>query len=173
MFFDDALLEMITYQSNLYSEQRSGTSINMNKNKLTDFLAIELSMGIVKMSAYTDYWSVQFRYDKIADIMPLKKYQEIRCYLYFVDNNSISDDRFYKIRPVMDHVRRNFLKIQEERMSIDEMMVPYKGKKAGWQWGFKLFLRCVISGMVYVSCLMAAMIHFEISHLMNKKRLLE
>lgn len=44
-------------------------------------------------------------------------------------------------------------------MSIDEMMVPYKGKKASSRrlyiknkpkkWCFKLFVCCGISGMVY------------------------
>lgn len=52
------------------------------------------------------------------------------------------------------------LEIQSENtFSIDEMMVPYKGTKAGslgqylsskpHHWGFKIFIRAGISGIVY------------------------
>ncbi|CAJ1067244.1 piggyBac transposable element-derived protein 3 isoform X2 [Xyrichtys novacula] len=52
------------------------------------------------------------------------------------------------------------LEIESENMfSIDEMIVPYKGTKAGslrqylpskpHHWGFKIFVRAGISGMVY------------------------
>ena len=48
---------------------------------------------------------------------------------------------------------------QEVHLSVDEMMVPYKGKKAGnlrqylnkkpKKWGFKFFVLSGVSGMVY------------------------
>ncbi|XP_050066087.1 piggyBac transposable element-derived protein 2-like [Aphis gossypii] len=93
--------------------------------------------------------------------MPLKRYQQILRCLHFT-NNEESDvtDRFFKDRPVLDIIRSNCLKLsQGQRFSIDEMMVPYKGKKAGSRrqyiqnkpkkWGIKLFVRAGIDGMVY------------------------
>lgn len=64
------------------------------------------------------------------------------------------------MRPLLERVRENCLKIEPERRnSVDEMMVPYKGNKAGSRrqylksnlkkWGFKIFARCGISGMIY------------------------
>lgn len=47
------------------------------------------------MPAYLDYWSVKFRYANIADIMPLKRYQQIRRYLHFVDNNLDDGDKYF------------------------------------------------------------------------------
>lgn len=63
-----------------------------------------------------------------------------------------NSDRYFKIRPVMEKIRQNCLKTEEEEQySIDEMMMPYKGKKAGnrrqylpnkpKKWGFKNFVR--------------------------------
>ncbi|KAF9405413.1 hypothetical protein HW555_013841, partial [Spodoptera exigua] len=97
---------------------------------IKDFVAINLLMGIIDMPAYTDYWSREFRYSQIADIMPLKKFQQLRRYIHF-NNNLLDDgDRYYKIRPLADMLRANFLKVpHEKKISIDEMMVPYKGKK--------------------------------------------
>ncbi|XP_028173039.1 piggyBac transposable element-derived protein 3-like [Ostrinia furnacalis] len=117
-------------------------------------------MGIVDLPAYTDYWSREFRYGAIADIMPLKKFQLIRIYIHF-NNNLLDDgDRYFKVRPLLQKVRQNFLNVPHEtRFSVDEMMVPYKGKKAGnrkqyvknkpKKWGYKIFVRAGISGFVY------------------------
>lgn len=68
--------------------------------------------------------------------MSLKRYEQIRQFLHFVDNSQQNGDRYFKARPILEAVRslrtfkavstRNCLKIEEEhRYSIDEMMVPY------------------------------------------------
>lgn len=99
--------------------------------------------------------------------MPLRKYQLIRRFIHFVDNNEhgVNNDRYYKIRPILDIVRKNFLSIKEEgKYSIDEQMVPdgtdgTKGTKAGsrrqylpkkpTKWRFKFFVRSGVSGVIY------------------------
>ncbi|XP_039276089.1 piggyBac transposable element-derived protein 3-like [Nilaparvata lugens] len=160
MFFDNDLINLIVDNSNLYSVQMTGKSISVTKEDISDFLAIELLVGVVQMPAYTDYWSQSLRYEKIASIMPLKRYQAIRRYLHFVDNTVQSNDRYFKIRPVLESIRKNCLSVeQEQRCSIDEMMIPYKGTRAGSRrqyiknkpkkWGFKMFVRCGVSGIVY------------------------
>ncbi|KOB74481.1 putative ankyrin 2,3/unc44 [Operophtera brumata] len=85
--------------------------------------------------------------------MPLKKYQQIRRFIHFTKNSEESTDRFHKVRPVVEKVRLNCLRAAEEenQFSIDEMTLPYKGKKAGnrrqynvrkpKKWGFKAFVR--------------------------------
>lgn len=159
-FFDDDLLDMIVYQSNLYSTQVTGNSVNLSKRDILDFLALELRMGLVKMSSFRDYWSEGLRYSKVADVMSRNKYQQIRRFLHFVDNSKQDDDKYYKVRPVMEHIRKKCLEIEEEKMySVDEMMVKYKGNRAGsrkqympkkpTKWGFKMFVRSGVSGIVY------------------------
>nr|CAI5820030.1 unnamed protein product [Callosobruchus analis] len=136
-FFSDDLLQMAVDNTNLYSVQQTGKSICFTVDEMRDFLAIQILMGIVEMPAYTDYWSQKFRYDDIAEVMPLKRYQQIRP-----TSSGI--------------VRRNCIAVEEEKkQSIDEMMVPYKGKKAGSKrqyikskpkrWGSRSF----VSGIVY------------------------
>lgn len=158
-FFDDSLLELIVTETNRYSEQL-GKPVETNISEMQNFLAIEILMGLVSMRAYTDYWSINLRYDPIANIMPLKRYQVLRRNIHFVDNSTPTEDRYYKIRPVIEAVRQKCLEIEEEkRFSVDEMMIPYKGTKAGSRrqymqkkpkkWGFKLFVRCGVSGLVY------------------------
>jgi hypothetical protein len=118
-------------------------------------------MGIVRMPSYLDYWSVKFRYDKVAEIMALKRYQQIRRWLHFANNNLDNGDRYHKIRPILEKIRLNCLKQQgkEKQFSIDEMMIAYKGMKAGKRkqymkdkpnkWGFKNYVRAGVSGIIY------------------------
>ncbi|KAL0861407.1 hypothetical protein ABMA27_008951 [Loxostege sticticalis] len=116
-------------------------------------------MGIINLPAYTDYWNNDLRIPNVANIMSLKRYQQIRRYLHFVDNNEDDGDRYFKIRLLLDMVREFFLKYEEgQKFSIDEIMIPYKGKKAGSRkqymkmkpskWGFKMFARAGISGYI-------------------------
>ncbi|KOB51840.1 putative ankyrin 2,3/unc44, partial [Operophtera brumata] len=102
----------IVEQSNFYSIQETGKSILLTEDEFDDFLAIHIIMGIVDMPSYLDYWSQKFKYAKVAEIMPLKRYQQIRRYLHFADNNMEDGDRYYKIRPLLEKIRLNCLKYQ-------------------------------------------------------------
>lgn len=161
LFFSDEIISDIVTQTNMYSVQQIGRSINVTAKDIEEFVAIHVIMGVVRMPCYLDYWSTQLRYAPVADIMPIKKYQLIRRFLHFVDSNEESSDRFQKVRPVVEKVRLNCLLSAEEenQFSIDEMTLPYKGKKAGnrrqynakkpKKWGFKAFVRSGVSGYIY------------------------
>lgn len=159
-FFSPDIITDIINETNAYSIQKTGRSIQVTHNDLRDFLAIHIMMGIVPMNSYLDYWSVKYRYDKVADVMPLKRYEQIRRFIHFTDNNFENTDRYYKIRPVMEKIRQNCLAHEDEnKFSIDEMMIAYKGHKAGkrrqymkdkpTKWGFKNYVRAGTSGMIY------------------------
>lgn len=157
-FFSEDLITLIVEQSNLYSFQKFQKPLGVSFNEIKDFLGIELWMGVVKLPAYTDYWSQYTRFGPVANVMPIKRYQQIlRCLHFTYNEDSDETDRYFKVRPVLDIIRSNCLKVsQGQRFSIDEMMVPYKGKKAGSRrqymqnkpnkWGFKF---CTCRYMVY------------------------
>jgi hypothetical protein len=160
-FFPEDLITHITVQTNLYSVQLTGKSIKVTEEDIKDFLAINILMGVVVLPSYKDYWKTSYRYPKIADIMPIKRFQQIRRFLHFTDNTQVdSTDRYYKLRPLLDRVRAQCQSVEEEdAFSIDEMIIPYKGKKAGsrrqynpnkpCKWGFKNLVRAGISGLIY------------------------
>lgn len=161
-FFDEEFFQHIAEQTNLYSCQLRGTSINTNPNEVRSFIGMKLVMSIVKIPSVDDYWSEGTRYQKIANVMSVKRFQSLSRMIHFQDN-AISDpdqDRLFKVRPVLELMRKKILKIESEnQFSIDEMMVPYKGIKAGslrqylpskpHHWGFKIFVLAGVSGMVY------------------------
>lgn len=159
-YFSDDIIVDIVLNSNLYSIQNTGKPLNLTEEELKDFISILLVMGIVKMPSYLDYWKPEYRLPRVSEVMSLKRFQQIRRNLHFVDNSTPNSDRYYKVRPLTEKIRRNCLATEEEmRYSIDEMTIPYKGKKAGNRkqynpmkpdkWGFKNFVRAGMSGIVY------------------------
>jgi hypothetical protein len=160
-FFTNELLDFIVEMTNLYSVQTTGKSICVTRKDIEILLGIEIMMGIVDLPAVEDYWSADLKYEQIASTMSLKRYRSIKRFLHFCDNTNVDkNDGYNKITPIMDYVRKQCLTIEEERsFSIDEMIIPYKGKKAGSRrqympkkpnkWGFKFFVRAGTSGMVY------------------------
>jgi len=160
-FFSEDLFQHIKEQTNLYTFQKEAKAINITDDDLKDFLSIELWMGVAKLPAYTDYWSHLMGYEKVNKIMSLKKYQKILKSIHFNNNEEYNpNERFYKVQPLLDIKRRNCLRQEQgKQFSVDEMMIPYKGKKAGSRrqyikskpkkWGFKFFVRSGINGMVY------------------------
>ena len=96
-----------------------------------------MTMAIIKMSQYKRYWSPQLRCDRIASRMKLNRYETLRKFLHANDNNKKNDpeninDKLFKVRPLLDMVRDNCLKIEPEQCySIDEQIIPAKTKRSG------------------------------------------
>ncbi|KAJ8367446.1 hypothetical protein AAFF_G00317660 [Aldrovandia affinis] len=86
--------------------------------------------------------------------MPLNRWEAIKKFLHFNDNNEQpgrqeeSFDELYKIRPLITHLVSKLMTIpMSEKLSVDEQMVPFKGRNRLKQylpakpkkWGYKLF----------------------------------
>jgi len=97
-------------------------------------------------------------------IMSRNRFLSILSNLHFVNNLAATStqtqgDKLWKIRPWLPKFRKNCLKVvPEEFNSIDEQMVPFKGKFSSIKqymrnkpnkWGFKIWCRCGISGLLY------------------------
>jgi len=67
--FDSKIVENIIYQTNLYSVQKNGNSINTNANEIEQFFGMHMCMSVIKMPAYRMYWAQYTKYSMISDIM--------------------------------------------------------------------------------------------------------
>ena len=52
IFFKDDILNTMLEKTNLCSVQKSGASVNTDKNKITSFIGIHILMGIVHLQNY-------------------------------------------------------------------------------------------------------------------------
>ena len=161
--FSMDLLEDIVYQTNLYARQRNvNTNFSTDKHELMVFIGIVLYMGIGHFPAIDDYWATYTRVPQVADVMSSKRFKLIRSLLHFNNNENLggSTDRFFKIRPLFSSIVRQFQLVKATpTQSIDEVMVAYKGTRAGNlrqyiqskpdKWGYKLFCRASIDGFIH------------------------
>ena len=72
MFFDESRYDIIVDQTNLYSTQTTGRSIDTTNLEIEQFIGILLTMGILKYSQYRMYWSQYTKCVMISETMALK-----------------------------------------------------------------------------------------------------
>ncbi|XP_065583822.1 piggyBac transposable element-derived protein 3-like [Artemia franciscana] len=116
------------------------------------------------MPSYRSYWSNETRYPVIADAMSRDRFEQIKKYLHFNDNltqkprGDPGHDKIHKVRPLIEMIRDNFMKIPpEEHQAVDEQIVPTKRRislkqynpKKPHKWGYKFISRAGESGFVY------------------------
>ena len=176
--FTSEMIHRFTLETNLYSVQNSGTSINVTDKEIEQFFGIHILSGVVKVPRYDRYWANSTCLPVIADAMSENRFSEIRSYLHVNNNSNILSrdhqnyDKLYKIRPFVDALRMNLSKLKsEEYNSIDEVILPFKGhsnslnqyirtrahrhqksQKCRYNCscvGFKMFTRCGKSGILY------------------------
>ena len=130
MFWDNSITEILVEQTNLYSVQSTGKSINTSFNEMEQFIGIHMLMSIVKLPSYQMYWATETRYAPVADIMPISRFKKLRQYLH---NNALKDvginktNKVFKVQPILDAVRNNCIKTEpEEYHSIDEQILQQK-----------------------------------------------
>ena len=162
MFTAD-LVDDIVYQTNLYARQKNvNTTFNIDRHELMVFIGIVLYMGVCVYPSIEDYWGMNTRCMQVADFMSSKRFRLIRSLVHFNNNDNIAGvtDRFFKVRPLIASITRQFLQVKATpTQSIDEVMVSYKGTRAGNlrqyiqtkpdKWGMKLFCRASVDGFIH------------------------
>ena len=134
-FFTKDMIIQIVEQTNLYALQSLSNFVT-NGNEIEQYCGMLLKMGIVIMPRYNMYWWNEFKFAPVADVMSRDKFKEITRYIHFNDNSQIevnrdnpNYDRLYKVRPILEKLRSQCLLLEpEEKQSIDEQLIPFKGK---------------------------------------------
>ena len=161
VFLTEEIIELITFQTNLYNTQRSingyklatqnRNSTKLSHRKVTDastseirkVLGIILYMGVIKLPNRRMYWGQKTRVPLITETMSRNGFDEVWSVLHYNDNDlcqrpdSPDYDRLHKLRPLIDHLNNKFeeVAITETCVAIDEMTIPFKGKH-----GMKIYI---------------------------------
>lgn len=106
-FFTNDLLRLVVDNTNLYSTQKPGKSINITGDEMSIFIKMEFMMGSVKLPTLSDYWSNAMRYPAIISNMPRNRFKVLCQNLHFVDDSSFSEEngKLFKILPIIGAVR--------------------------------------------------------------------
>ena len=132
LFFDDELLDKITYESNLKSVLK-GKSINLTADELRVFLGLNILMGYNPMHKMAHYW---FGRDDLGVPAVLKamtrdRFFEILSNLHLNDSSKmIQEDKIYKVQMIVEHLNQTFslMKAVPEHVSLDKLMIEFEGR---------------------------------------------
>ena len=145
LLFDDALLNHICYQTNLYARLhpfRRATYqwFDTNVDELRSFLGIIIASGYVCLPNFVDYWETNsiFSQPGIVKGMSRNRLEQLCGQLHFNDNSlapahgTPGYDKLYKIRPVLDAIcdKSKTLYNPGQNISVDEAMVKFKGRSS-------------------------------------------
>ena len=140
-------------------EEKFDTWQQVSVEEIMAYMGFMILMGIVKLPSISDYWKRNeiFHYEPIASRITRDRFFEIQRYLHFADNSNLADpgtddyDRLGKIRPVIQMVNNELLTVYHphKEVSIDEAMIPFKGRSSMKQYmpkkpvkrGFKIWMR--------------------------------
>ncbi|GFQ96506.1 chimeric ERCC6-PGBD3 protein [Trichonephila clavata] len=151
---DKLMNDIVVKESIRYAEQNERL-FTIDSEEMKAFLGMNFVMSYHVLPTVRHYWSTDedMGVSFIANVMPRKRFEQIRQNLHFCDNEyqSQADDKAYKIRPVMHHFNLCFQKAMNnsKRQSIDEHMIKVKGhnlmkqyiKDKPIKWGFKMWCR--------------------------------
>jgi hypothetical protein len=86
LFMKADFIDYLVEETNRYSVEKTGRSINCTKKEMEMFIGILLLMGVVKLPSYRLYWSQFYRYAPIADVMGCSRFETIKTYFHVKDN---------------------------------------------------------------------------------------
>ncbi|CAG5043313.1 unnamed protein product [Parnassius apollo] len=150
-------------QLKMTSRSKTTTGFDLSKSQDVDNLLNLLENGTISdLEEESDDEIVQAIPQKMfvldmkifLENMARDRFLQMRNNLHVIDNNSIpqnNTDRFIKVRPLYDSVRKRCLELKlEQILSVDEQIVPFRGKLEVKQyvkgkpqpWGVKIFMIC-------------------------------
>ena len=137
-------------------------------DEIRAYFGFMILMGINRLPEIRDYWSTNqlLHYSPIANRISRDRFEEITRYLHFVDNTFLSArgepnfSRLQKIQPILTTIRERLSSTYAPhcQVSVDEAMVPFKGRSTMKQYmpikpikrGFKIWVVAdAINGYFY------------------------
>lgn len=133
MMFDDDIVDLILNESTKYAISNSHPDPNITKEEFKVFIGILIISGYDRKPGKRFFWDSEndMGNELIINSMRRDRFITIMRFFHCVDNNEVdTNDKMWKLRPLMDKLQENFLKyfVPTENLNFDESMVKYFGK---------------------------------------------
>ena len=108
----DELIAHVVSESNIYVSQIDiSKPLNLTVEKLEQFTGILFVMPIVKMPSTRNHWEQNMRYYQIADVIPTKRFEQIKEFLHLNNNMKMPKDcpdKLFKVWPLINAIKERF-----------------------------------------------------------------
>ena len=109
-------------------------------DELCAYFGFMILMGIVRLPSLGDYWKKDmiYHYTPVAERISRDRFYDLHRYLHFADNSTLSPphtpgyNKLGKISPIITMLRNRFAHVWNpgKNISIDEAMIPFKGRSS-------------------------------------------
>ncbi|RWS22361.1 piggyBac transposable element-derived protein 3-like protein [Leptotrombidium deliense] len=158
-YIADKTFEQFAEFTNIYYKQRTERDLNATANEIRRLFAINILMGCFNLPRTREYWTKSMRINNVADILPRNRYFLLRNCIHIANNelDKSETDRLWKIRPFLNIIRETMLlKDRSKHLSIDEQMIPFRGRHSIRQYmpqkpirfGFKNYCLATPEGLI-------------------------
>ena len=144
-----------------YASSESNHSFDITEKDIMNFLGILIISSYHTIPSEKQYWST--RPSLLAPIYPetmsRARFLDIKKYLHLANNENLSNSKTTKVDPLHHKLLLNCqqFRIFHKKLSIDEGMVPYRGKHLIKQFirnkpvrfGYKIWFMCGTDGYPY------------------------
>ena len=144
LFFTSSVLEHIVEQSNKYAAECMGEQFQtwqpITVDELCAYFGFMILMGIVRLPGLGDYWKKDmiYHYTPVAERISQDRFYDLHRYLHFIDNSTLLPphtpgyNKLGKISPIITMLRNRFAHVWNpgKNISIDEAMIPFKGRSS-------------------------------------------
>uniref|UniRef100_A0A8C6THS4 PiggyBac transposable element-derived protein domain-containing protein n=1 Tax=Neogobius melanostomus TaxID=47308 RepID=A0A8C6THS4_9GOBI len=147
LMYPPTLRDITLEMSNLYATQTKGKQLNMSMDELLTFYGILVAAGYSTVPRRRMHWSLDsdVHNESISNAMRRNRFDEIMASLHFADNTKITDDPFFKVRPIFTELNKSYKVMPyPEWLSVDESMIRYYGRH-----GCKQFIRASSTGYMH------------------------
>jgi hypothetical protein len=162
-YFTSELIDKFAEMTNVYAMQHDVIFKPTDSSEIRQLFGLHMYMGCNKLPRLHLYWCPKMGLEKFhrSTVIGRRRFCQLRNNLHIVNNlerPSDCKDKFYKVRPLLDSIRRRCQQLSvEQNVAVDEQMIPFKGRHSLKQylpskpcpWAFKNFVLCGKSGLPY------------------------
>ena len=143
VFYTDEVFTHIVECTNINANSKRRDDPDNNKglwhdttlDEIKAFYGVLIMMDIIKLDREDLYWKESDSHfllgTNIPDVITRDRCMQIKRYLHFCrEDENPRNDKLYKVRYMLTNIREKFLSeyVPHEEISIDESMVPFKGR---------------------------------------------
>lgn len=161
-YLDDELYNLIVEKSNQTAIEKFGKPLRLSIEECKTYVGITLLMSCINYPQLKMYWNRKYAIPTITEAMSRDRYLQLRNSLKLVFDIDVTTemkqkDKLWKVRPILDRVLRGcHAQNREQKISIDEMIIPFTGACAIRQFcpgkphptGLKAFILANPNGLV-------------------------
>ena len=131
-------------ESNRYAQECKGelfaTWQPITVEELLAYMGFMVLMGIVRLPRTEDYWKKDaiYHYTPIANRISRERFRELHKFLHFANNTTLAPpgtpgyDKLGKVKPIILMIGEQIASVCDpgKEVSIDEAMIPFKGRSS-------------------------------------------